>query len=473
MQPHHSQGQHLAPPQHHDYAAAHYTYIDSPAFPQDQYGLRNSQGPQIPTQLQPLPNNYLGMSQPWGNPLTQAQQQQPVSATHSYQNIPQAIAPAPTAGAGMQPAPAPTTSQPRRTLTDADRRRMCIYHEENPNVKQTEIGAMFGVERSTVSKVLRQKEKYLFPDDGSRSPVKRSKGKFPDIERALSVWAKNTRKQGITLTDVMIREKARFFATSLGISDSHFKANNAGWLEKFKHKNNVTSNGRGRSESDVTGISRGSMASPRIRHTRHESVSDLTDRDHGSPLMKQSKSQDSNTTGSPDSFMPIDFGSGYKGFHQSANFLPGPTSPSSPFFSPDTRIDSPGFRIPSQQRPRSQTFPLLPLDGTYISPPPSSEPLTPKLPLHPSSKSPADITSSSITQGNHQVQVASPMSTTQDAPGTPSGVPPTKDDAKKALEVVISFLRQQPMGFVEQDEYQVVGKLLERFGIGEKVGVDS
>ena len=61
---------------------------------------------------------------------------------------------------------------------------------------------------STVSKVLRQKEKYLFPDDGSRSPIKRSKGKFPDIERALSVWAKNTRKQGIALTDAMIREKA-------------------------------------------------------------------------------------------------------------------------------------------------------------------------------------------------------------------------------------------------------------------------
>ncbi len=55
---------------------------------------------------------------------------------------------------------------PRKTLTDADRRRMCQYHEENPSVKQTEIGgksmvvsrvslrstnsfilAMFGVER--------------------------------------------------------------------------------------------------------------------------------------------------------------------------------------------------------------------------------------------------------------------------------------------------------------------------------------
>lgn len=32
------------------------------------------------------------------------------------------------------------TSSPRRTLTDNDRRRMCIYHQENPSVKQTDIG---------------------------------------------------------------------------------------------------------------------------------------------------------------------------------------------------------------------------------------------------------------------------------------------------------------------------------------------
>lgn len=34
------------------------------------------------------------------------------------------------------------TPSPRRTLTDDDRRRMCQYHEENPHVKQTEIGGM-------------------------------------------------------------------------------------------------------------------------------------------------------------------------------------------------------------------------------------------------------------------------------------------------------------------------------------------
>jgi len=32
------------------------------------------------------------------------------------------------------------TPSPRKTLTDADRRRMCQYHEDNPSVKQTEIG---------------------------------------------------------------------------------------------------------------------------------------------------------------------------------------------------------------------------------------------------------------------------------------------------------------------------------------------
>ena len=32
------------------------------------------------------------------------------------------------------------TPSPRKTLTDSDRRRMCQYHEENPTVKQTEIG---------------------------------------------------------------------------------------------------------------------------------------------------------------------------------------------------------------------------------------------------------------------------------------------------------------------------------------------
>ena len=40
-----------------------------------------------------------------------------------------------------------TTSQPRKTLTDDVRRQMCVYAEEHPTAKQTDIGARFGVER--------------------------------------------------------------------------------------------------------------------------------------------------------------------------------------------------------------------------------------------------------------------------------------------------------------------------------------
>lgn len=39
--------------------------------------------------------------------------------------------------------PAIHNASPRKTLTDSDRRRMCQYHEENPSVKQTEIGGEF------------------------------------------------------------------------------------------------------------------------------------------------------------------------------------------------------------------------------------------------------------------------------------------------------------------------------------------
>lgn len=44
------------------------------------------------------------------------------------------------------PAPAPRRksstggSTPRRTLSDEDRRQMCLYHEENKTAKQTDIG---------------------------------------------------------------------------------------------------------------------------------------------------------------------------------------------------------------------------------------------------------------------------------------------------------------------------------------------
>ena len=60
--------------------------------------------------------------------------------------IPPASAPIQSLKTSRSVAP-PMASQPRKTLTDDDRRRMCQYHIDNPSMKQTEIGALFGVER--------------------------------------------------------------------------------------------------------------------------------------------------------------------------------------------------------------------------------------------------------------------------------------------------------------------------------------
>ena len=51
----------------------------------------------------------------------------------------------------VSPKEKPTLSSSRRTLTDSDRRKMCEYHNENPNVKQTEIGGEFKMEGSKFS----------------------------------------------------------------------------------------------------------------------------------------------------------------------------------------------------------------------------------------------------------------------------------------------------------------------------------
>ncbi|KAG9672048.1 hypothetical protein KCU87_g6043, partial [Aureobasidium melanogenum] len=136
----------------------------------------------------------------------------------------------------------------RKTLSDDDRRRMCKYAEENPTAKQTEIGYLFGVERSTVSKVLRKKEQYLNhaqPKETPRSPPnKRPKARLPDIEKTLSAWVIKEQKKGSPITDEAIREQAYYFASIPGPENPALNpVNNPGWLEKFKQKHRIDSRG--------------------------------------------------------------------------------------------------------------------------------------------------------------------------------------------------------------------------------------
>ncbi|KAF2651988.1 CenpB-DNA-bind-domain-containing protein [Lophiostoma macrostomum CBS 122681] len=492
----------------HDGGAYNHSQHQSPV--QDYHGLPYSTN-YTPLPMEPLypqgmhpPRTTVPQLQPlimpqWPSMLTS----QSTYVPPIFPSAPVPITPASATPVSATSTHSRTSSTPRKTLTDQDRRRMCLYHEEHPTVKQTEIGAMFGVERSTVSKVLRQKEKYLYQDDGSRSPIKRSKGKFPDIERALANWARNHQRQGLPLNDNIIREKAKFFASTVGTTDSHVKASSTSWLEKFKQKNNLM--GAKSRKSSIAEESEGTSNPPSNVHTPGGISPTSPSGVSPSPIaITAKKSEENLKTESPDTY---DFSNHRRPFHSQSNtslssvftdtapssFSAGPTSPtslSSPFFTPDSACGPSPFMSRGQpgssnfQRPRSQTFPMLIGVEQYMSPPASSEALTPKY-LHSTAldspmtevppsmgtieeamhTSPPQVTASMQPPPLPTVSILNHPSDMSHSGVDSSPVTPSQEEAARALEIVMSFFQQQPHGFVEPQEYVMIGKLMEKLKI--------
>lgn len=161
-------------------------------------------------------------------------------------------------------------------------------------------------------------------------------------------------------------------------------------------------------------------------------------------------------------------------------FSTGPASPASPFFPSDhSARPSPGFpsnntrlqpppsavsaAMHNQHRPRSQTFPRVSMDPShYISPPPSSDPLTPKLMLENSEMTPPSMSSEVRINGT---ALASPHQT---PPGSANGIKPSKDEARKALDTVMRYLAQEPIGVCDPSEYNAVSSLLQRLTVKQE-----
>jgi hypothetical protein len=168
-----------------------------------------------------------------------------------------------------------------------------------------------------------------------------------------------------------------------------------------------------------------------------------------------------------------------------SSFSGGPTSPTTPFaFSPDNNS---GSWMPSQQarlpppgnnfqRPRSQTFPMLGIDPSFISSQ-SNEPLTPKYnlpvtapssalesPIHempPPFGMDSAISSPPLHHSSSNGSMAPPSSGTpitglQSPPGSSAPSSPTQDDARRALDTLLNFFNQAPNGLVDQNEYMTV-----------------
>ena len=60
----------------------------------------------------------------------------------------------------MNPAPVVRKHKKQR-LFNVDRKEICLYHKENPTARQEDIAIKYGVERSTISKILKHKQKWM------------------------------------------------------------------------------------------------------------------------------------------------------------------------------------------------------------------------------------------------------------------------------------------------------------------------
>lgn len=113
---------------------------------------------------------------------------------------------------------------------------MCQTHLDHPDWKQEQLARMFDVERSTVSKILKNKESWLaVADVNSHRVAKHRPSKFPKIEKALvhQLWAAS--QEGTILTDSFIRIEARKVADAQSVAAERFKAS-SGWVDNFKSR---------------------------------------------------------------------------------------------------------------------------------------------------------------------------------------------------------------------------------------------
>ncbi|CAI2171578.1 19620_t:CDS:2, partial [Funneliformis geosporum] len=84
------------------------------------------------------------------------------------------------------------------------------------------------IDRSTVSKILGQCDKWkaVVETECSNKTFRHRSVKFPLFNRAINLWVENVTAGGVILTDLLIKEKARYFAKAFKIPENELVFSN-------------------------------------------------------------------------------------------------------------------------------------------------------------------------------------------------------------------------------------------------------
>lgn len=124
-------------------------------------------------------------------------------------------------------------------FTVKDKVRIINFVENNPNRTRKDIANELQVSEPTLSRICSKKAEILKEAaSGELSNCKRKRlSEYPDLEKSLFIWFKQTRDKDIPVSGTLLKEKAKKFADSLKIDD--FKASN-GWLDGFKKRHSIS-----------------------------------------------------------------------------------------------------------------------------------------------------------------------------------------------------------------------------------------
>lgn len=114
-----------------------------------------------------------------------------------------------------------------------------LISEVDKGIKKKKVIAEdLGIPPSTLSSIIRNREEILNKaENGVTNDRKHLKNcTYEDIDKATLEWFKIARDKNVPMSGPLVREKALYFAESLGHTD--FIAS-VGWLDKFKKRHNI------------------------------------------------------------------------------------------------------------------------------------------------------------------------------------------------------------------------------------------
>lgn len=326
---------------------------------------------------------------------------------------------------------------------------------------------------STVSKILRQKDKYMNPPPPKEevsSPGKKTKAKQPDFEKTLTNWVRNQQRKGQPVTHDELRDQVR--KLSFSRSDQALFSSPT-WLEKFKQKNGL---GESVDSSTTSHSATPINASPESSNGLVSPPMSAIDEQSRQTAVKSDQSDEYFDFESKD-----EYDSPALTQHSMSELDRPILSPMSPDLSrdehelPELAMDDSAFSVTTSNRQRSQTFPHL-VDLPNSSRPSSSHKslmpvrsMTSSLDSRPTAVDPRQMMkrhkSVPDIHDTEPIRFSSmqppPLPKSADMSPISGPATPSEDDNIRALHTIKELLEKNP-GVADSDDYIAIGKLMEK-----------